>query len=103
MRLISYILGSSTLMSSPLPSAYRWYTNSDSRGESFRDGPIRAFLRRITANWLPGEGGSEPAPGGINNAKNFKDVFSRDVKIHFVGVWYALHFTYVTVTMLKLV
>ena len=52
-----------------LPSAYQWYT----------DGVQLSHLAK-----------SDATPGGIRSAKDFKEVFSRDVRVHFVGAWYDL-------------
>ncbi|KZV75637.1 WD40 repeat-like protein [Peniophora sp. CONT] len=59
-----------------IPFAYQWYTNTSSDPADMGE-PMSAVSEPSHAKQSP----------HIDSAKRFKEVFSRDIQVHFVGAW----------------
>ncbi|KZV75636.1 WD40 repeat-like protein [Peniophora sp. CONT] len=67
-----------------IPFAYKWYIRETSSPS------IPGEKRNVISRIIKSFSGSPPPkslPNGIHSAERFKEVFSRTIKVHFVGAW----------------
>ncbi|VDB96523.1 unnamed protein product [Peniophora sp. CBMAI 1063] len=71
-----------------IPFAYKWYTNTDNSEEEKEHSFAARVAKEAPASLeKPSAPTSSDPRSRIHTAKRFKEVFSRNVQVHFVGAW----------------